>query len=163
MDNEHTIELTVNGVEVTARVPARMLLADFLRNSLKLTGTHIGCEHGVCGACTVSFNGDAIRSCLMFAVQANGCAVKTVEGLAKENGEKHPLQKAFRHHHALQCGFCTSGVLMSLSVLLDKCVNPDELKIRDAISGHICRCTGYQAMVEATAAVSRAMLEHGGS
>src|ERR1700756_2873974 len=103
MDNEHTITLTVNGVEVTARVPARMLLADFLRNSLKLTGTHIGCEHGVCGACTVSCNGDAIRSCLMFAVQANGCAVKTVEGLAKENGEQHPLQRTFQHYHALQC------------------------------------------------------------
>ena len=161
MDHEHAIKLLVNGTEIAARVPARLLLSDFLRGSLGLTGTHVGCEHGVCGACTVSFNGEAVRSCLMFSVQANGGAVRTIEGLAGANGELHPLQKAFQAHHALQCGFCTSGVLMSLSVLLDKEANPQEDRVRDVVSGHICRCTGYQAMIAATSAAAGEMSKRG--
>jgi aerobic-type carbon monoxide dehydrogenase small subunit (CoxS/CutS family) len=150
----HAIALSVNGRAVDAKVEPRRLLADFLRRDLNLTGTHIGCEHGVCGACTILVDSMPVRSCLMFAVQADGCEVVTVEGLAGENGRLSPLQQAFREHHALQCGFCTSGVLISLTALLDARPDSDEATIRDIVSGHICRCTGYQAMIDAARAVA---------
>jgi 2-furoyl-CoA dehydrogenase 2Fe-2S iron sulfur subunit len=150
----HAIVLSVNSRAVNAKVEPRRLLADFLRRDLNLTGTHIGCEHGVCGACTILVDGMPSRSCLMFAVQADGCEVVTVEGLAGEDGRLSPLQQAFREHHALQCGFCTSGVLISLTNLLDASPDPDEATIRDVVGGHICRCTGYQAMIDAARAVA---------
>jgi aerobic-type carbon monoxide dehydrogenase small subunit (CoxS/CutS family) len=150
----HAIILSVNGRTVDAKVEPRCMLADFLRRDLKLTGTHIGCEHGACGACTILLDGTPVRSCLTFAVQASGCNVVTVEGLAAEDGRLSPLQQAFREHHALQCGFCTPGVLISLTSLLDASPDPDEATIRDVVSGHICRCTGYQAMIDATRAVA---------
>jgi aerobic-type carbon monoxide dehydrogenase small subunit (CoxS/CutS family) len=142
------VELTVNGRLFGEEVEPRLLLSDFLRHTLGLTGTHVGCEHGVCGACTVRLDGTAVRSCLLLAVQADGCAVETVEGLAS-NGELHPLQQAFREHHALQCGFCTSGILMSGAELVErgKPVSRDE--IVDLLSGHLCRCTGYEPIVDA--------------
>jgi aerobic carbon-monoxide dehydrogenase small subunit len=154
MSEPHAIVVSVNGRAVDAKVESRRLLADFLRRDLNLTGTHIGCEHGVCGACTVLVDGRPVRSCLMFAVQADGCAVVTVEGLAGEDGRLSPLQQAFREHHALQCGFCTPGVLISLTGLLDASPDPDEAIIREVVSGHICRCTGYQAMIDAARAVA---------
>jgi aerobic-type carbon monoxide dehydrogenase small subunit (CoxS/CutS family) len=163
MDSTHPIRLTVNGRDVQGQVSARLLLADFLRGHLGLTGTHIGCEHGVCGACTVSVNGEAVRSCLMLAVHADGVELKTVEGLSANDGQLHPLQIALREHHALQCGFCTSGVLMSLAVFLEKHPNPNEAEIRDVVSGHICRCTGYQGMVAAGLAASGKMADQRGA
>ena len=126
-----------------------MLLSDFLRHELGLTGTHVGCEHGVCGACTILINGEAVRSCLMFAVQVDGHEVLTVEGLAAKNGDLHPLQNAFREAHALQCGFCTPGFLMSLIPFLQEKPNASEEEIRAALSGNLCRCTGYQNIVKA--------------
>jgi carbon-monoxide dehydrogenase small subunit len=153
MSELHAIALSVNSRAVDAGVEPRRLLADFLRRDLYLTGTHIGCEHGLCGACTILVDGVPVRSCLMFAVQADGCDVVTVEGLAGEDGRLSPLQQAFREHHALQCGFCTPGVLISLTALLDVSPDPDEATIRDVVSGHICRCTGYQAMIDAALAV----------
>ena len=145
-----TLRCTVNGEAVVAEVPDRLLLSDFLRHELRLTGTHVGCEMGACGACTVLVNGDAVRSCLMLAAQAEGCAVRTVESLAAPDGTLGPLQQAFRQHHALQCGFCTPGVLMTLQALLEQGSLPrDEAAVREAISGNLCRCTGYQGMVEA--------------
>ncbi|MEH2557618.1 aerobic-type carbon monoxide dehydrogenase small subunit (CoxS/CutS family) [Bradyrhizobium algeriense] len=153
MSELHAIALAVNGRKVDAKVEPRRLLADFLRRDLDLTGTHIGCEHGVCGACTILVDGVPVRSCLMFAVQADGCEVVTIEGLAGEDGRLSPLQQEFREHHALQCGFCTPGVLISLTGLLDASPDPDEATIRDVVSGHICRCTGYQAMIAAARAV----------
>jgi aerobic-type carbon monoxide dehydrogenase small subunit (CoxS/CutS family) len=142
------VELTVNGRVFGEAVEPRLLLSDFLRHTLGLTGTHVGCEHGVCGACTVRLDGAAVRSCLLLAVQADGCAVETVEGLASD-GELHPLQQAFREHHALQCGFCTSGILMAGAELVErgKPVSRDE--IVDLLSGHLCRCTGYEPIVDA--------------
>jgi aerobic-type carbon monoxide dehydrogenase small subunit (CoxS/CutS family) len=142
------VELTVNGRVFGEAVEPRLLLSDFLRHTLGLTGTHVGCEHGVCGACTVRLDGAAVRSCLLLAVQADGCAVETVEGLASD-GELHPLQQAFREHHALQCGFCTSGILMAGAELVErgKPVSRDE--IVDLLSGHLCRCTGYEPVVDA--------------
>lgn len=154
MSEPHAIALSVNGRAVDAKVEPRRLLADFLRRDLNLTGTHIGCEHGVCGACTILLDGTPARSCLMFAVQADGCEIVTVEGLAGENGNLSSLQQAFSEHHALQCGFCTPGVLISLTSLLDASPDPDEATIRDVVSGHICRCTGYQAMIHAARAVA---------
>jgi aerobic-type carbon monoxide dehydrogenase small subunit (CoxS/CutS family) len=148
MVEKRRIELTVNGKRYSGEVEPRVHLGDFLRHGLGLTGTHLGCEHGVCGACTIIVDGAAIRSCLMLAVQANGAIVETVEGLARADG-LHPLQKAFTARHALQCGFCTSGVLMSLLAYLRKHPEADEAGIRGAISGNICRCTGYQSIVEA--------------
>jgi carbon-monoxide dehydrogenase small subunit len=139
---------SVNGVQVEVDVPARMTLCDCLRQKLRLTGTHAGCEHGVCGACTVIVNGRAIRSCLMLAVQARGAAIMTVEGLA-HGDDLSPLQKAFRKHHALQCGFCTPGMLTTLHALLTEEPHADEERIRDVISGNLCRCTGYVPIVEA--------------
>ncbi|MDB5642912.1 MAG: (2Fe-2S)-binding protein [Hyphomicrobiales bacterium] len=142
------IELEVNGAAVSAEVTPRMTLADCLRHELHLTGTHVGCEHGVCGACTVIVNGDAVRGCLMLAVQAQGAKVTTVEGLSLEEGLT-PLQQAFKHHHALQCGFCTPGMLTTLHALLTDEPEASEERIRDVISGNICRCTGYVPIIEA--------------
>jgi len=129
-------------------VEPRLLLSDFLRQDLRLTGTHVGCEHGVCGACTVLLEGEPVRSCLMFAVQADGHAITTVEGLAP-NGTLHPLQQAFHETHALQCGFCTPGILMSLVAFLRDSPDADEATIREGLSGNLCRCTGYQGIVDA--------------
>jgi carbon-monoxide dehydrogenase small subunit len=144
----------VNGAEVRQTVEPRLLLSDFLRHELELTGTHVGCEHGVCGACTVLLDGAAVRSCLMFAVQADGHEILTVEGLtAGESGELHPLQQAFREAHALQCGFCTPGFLMTLIPFLAEHPHADERTIREAISGNLCRCTGYANIVRAVQAI----------
>jgi carbon-monoxide dehydrogenase small subunit len=148
MSEKRHIELTVNGKRYAGEVEPRVHLGDFLRQHLGLTGTHLGCEHGACGACTVIFDGAAVRSCLMLAVQADGATIQTVEGLATEAG-MHPLQKAFHERHALQCGFCTPGMLMSLAAYLSKNPRADEAGIRTAIAGNLCRCTGYQAIVEA--------------
>lgn len=148
-----TIRLRVNGEKIEREVEVRKLLADFLREDLSLTATHLGCEHGVCGACTVLLNGDSVRSCLLLAVQADGGEVMTVEGLAKD-GQMHPLQQAFWDHHALQCGFCTSGFLMSSYDLLQKNPHPTEEEVRYGLSGNLCRCTGYANIIEAVMAVA---------
>ena len=146
-----TIRPVVNGQPVEREVAVRQLLADFLRDDLGLTATRLGCEHGVCGACTVMLDGQSVRSCLLFAVQADGAELRTVEGLA--DGERmHPLQQAFWDHHALQCGFCTSGFLMTALDLLEKSPNASEAEIRQALSGNLCRCTGYANIVDAVAA-----------
>lgn len=152
------VQVTVNGTLHKAEVETRLLLSDFLRHTLHLTGTHVGCEHGVCGACTVLFNGNPIRSCLMLAVQANGGELLTVEGLATVDGTLHPLQQAFRQYHGLQCGFCTPGFLLATYALLQDNPNPDlsDDEIREALSGNLCRCTGYQGIV---AAVRHALAE----
>ena len=150
MDARTNLEVRVNGVRYQRAVEPRLLLSDFLRHELGLTGTHVGCEHGVCGACTVLLDGEAVRSCLMFAVQADGHTVETVESLADGSGDRlHPLQAAFREAHGLQCGFCTPGVLMTLVPFLRDHPHPDEREIREALSGNLCRCTGYQNMVAA--------------
>jgi aerobic-type carbon monoxide dehydrogenase small subunit (CoxS/CutS family) len=143
------IKLTVNGEAIAETVEARQSLVDFLRETLTLTGSHVGCEHGVCGACTVLVDGEPLRACLMFAVQADGAAVATVESLAAEGGALHPLQAAFREAHALQCGFCTPGILMSMVAFLRDHPSPDEADIRAALAGHLCRCTGYANIVKA--------------
>jgi len=143
------IEITVNGRPRRATVEPRLTLADFLRERLQLTGTHLGCEHGACGACTVLVDGEPTRACLMFAVQADGCRVETVEGLADGDGRLHPLQEAFRTRHALQCGFCTPGILMTLVAYLELHPAPSETEVREALSGNLCRCTGYQHIVQA--------------
>jgi carbon-monoxide dehydrogenase small subunit len=143
-----TIALTVNGEAIEHEVETRVHLADFLRQAARLTGTHLGCEHGVCGACTVIVDGEAIRSCLMLAVQTAGRSVTTIEGLAIGR-ELHPLQRAFQENHGLQCGFCTPGMIMSLNAYLDENPDPEEAELREAISGNICRCTGYQGIVAA--------------
>jgi 2-furoyl-CoA dehydrogenase 2Fe-2S iron sulfur subunit len=147
------IELTVNGRNHREEVEPRLLLSDFLRHTIGLTGTHVGCEHGVCGACTIRLDGAAVRSCLLLAVQADGAAIETVEGLAS-NGELHPLQAAFREHHALQCGFCTAGILMAAVDLLERGETPTRDEIVDMLSGHLCRCTGYEPIVDAIAHVA---------
>jgi carbon-monoxide dehydrogenase small subunit len=150
------VAVTVNGVRYERSVEPRLLLSDFLRHQLGLTGTHVGCEHGVCGACTVLVDGEAVRSCLLFAVQVRGRDVRTVEGLTPEGSEDlHPLQAAFREAHALQCGFCTPGVLMSLLPFLDEHSDPDDRAVREALSGTLCRCTGYQNIVEAAKLAAR--------
>jgi len=143
------LRLTVNGQAFERVVEPRLLLSDFLRHELGLTGTHVGCEHGVCGACTVLLDGEAIRACLLLAVQAEGHALVTVEGLAAPDGTLHPLQRAFRQAHGLQCGFCTPGFLLSLLPFLAENPDPSEAEIRQALSGNLCRCTGYQGIVEA--------------
>ena len=148
------IELEVNGRAHDADVEPRTLLSDLLRHELGLTGTKVGCEHGVCGACTVQVDGEAVRSCLMLAVQARGRSVRTVEDLAGED-ELHPLQQAFHEAHALQCGFCTAGILMSMEAFLRDHEEPTEDEIREALAGNLCRCTGYVAMVEAIARAAR--------
>jgi carbon-monoxide dehydrogenase small subunit len=152
-----SIELNVNGKRVSAAVEPRVSLADFLREKLRLTGTHLGCEHGVCGACTVIVDGVSARACLMFAVQAHGANVTTVEGLAPE-GELTDLQQAFQTHHALQCGFCTPGLLTTAHVLLQENPNPTADQVREAVSGNICRCTGYVGIVEAILATAQARI-----
>ena len=149
MERRRSIKMTVNGVEYEREVEARKTLADFLREDLGLRGTHIGCEHGVCGACTVLFNDVSVRSCIVYAVQADGAEILTVEGLAPAEGPLHPIQEAFREHHGLQCGFCTPGFLMTAFEFLIEKPNPDEDEIREAISGNLCRCTGYHGIVEA--------------
>ena len=151
MTDRVPIEVTVNGQPREGVVEPRLLLSDFLRQDLGLTGTHVGCEHGVCGACTVLLDGDAVRSCLMFAVQADGHDLTTVEGLAPPGSDDalHPLQAAFHETHALQCGFCTPGILMTLIPFLRDHPAPDEREIREALAGNLCRCTGYQNIVEA--------------
>jgi len=148
MTQFYSVAITVNGVSYERRVEARMLLSDFLRHELGLTGTHVGCEHGVCGACTVLLDGAAVRSCLIFATQVDGHELTTVEGL-DSNGELHPLQQAFHEAHALQCGFCTPGFLMSLIPWLREHPHPEEQEIREALSGNLCRCTGYANIISA--------------
>ena len=144
--SEHRIELTVNGRREAGTVEARVSLADFLRDDAGYTGVHLGCEHGVCGACTVIVDGQAVRSCLMLAVQADGAQVTTVEGLAAPDGTLHPVQQALLDEHALQCGFCTPGVVMTLAALTNDGQEPGEEQLLGALSGHVCRCTGYQGM-----------------
>jgi aerobic carbon-monoxide dehydrogenase small subunit len=148
MSQRQAIKVRVNGKSFESVVEPRITLADFLRGQLDFTGTHLGCEHGVCGACTVLLNGDAVRSCLLLAVQADGADIMTVEGLASGT-DLHPLQQAFQDQHALQCGFCTPGFLMTAYAFLQEVPRPSEGEVRDAISGNICRCTGYQPIVHA--------------
>jgi carbon-monoxide dehydrogenase small subunit len=155
---EVALTVTVNGERVSRPVEARRTLADFLRDDLSLTGTHLGCEHGVCGACTVLLNGDAVRSCLMFAAQANGAEVTTIEGLSEPAGGLTPIQAAFQAEHGLQCGYCTPGFVVSAHAFLAEHPNPSDEEIREAMSGNLCRCTGYQGII---AAVKRAA--HNGS
>ena len=146
---EHAISVVVNGEERRRRVEARRTLADFIREDCALTGTHLGCEHGVCGACTVIVDGEAVRSCLMFAVQADGADVVTVEGLSGSDGTLSPVQDAFREEHGLQCGFCTPGFVVTVTQLLRENPAPTDDEIREGISGNLCRCTGYQGIVRA--------------
>jgi aerobic carbon-monoxide dehydrogenase small subunit len=148
LSNKQAIKVTVNGRAYERLIEVRMTLADFIRQELDLTGTHLGCEHGICGACTVLFNGEAVRSCLMLAVQADGAELHTVESLA-DGDELHPLQRAFQDKHALQCGFCTPGFLMTARAFLEEKPLPTREEVREAISGNICRCTGYQPIVDA--------------
>jgi carbon-monoxide dehydrogenase small subunit len=162
MTDTRAIALTVNGVRREATVETRHTLADVLRQQLGLTGTHLGCEHGVCGACTVLLDGRSVRSCLLLAVQANGHEITTIEGLAPDRTNLHPLQEAFRDHHGLQCGYCTPGMLMTLLELLRENPSPTEDEVRVAISGNLCRCTGYQGIVDAALAAARRLRgEHG--
>ena len=151
-----SVEITVNGLTYNRQVEPRRLLSDFLREDLDLRGTHVGCEHGICGACTVLMNGHTVRSCLMFAVQANGAEITTIEGLAK-NGELHPLQEGFWENHGLQCGFCTPGFLLSACELLERNPDPTEEEVRVGLSGNMCRCTGYQGIVESVLAAASKM------
>ncbi len=156
MSNVFDIAVTVNGTRYDRTVEPRLLLSDFLRHDLDLTGTHVGCEHGVCGACTILFDGQPVRSCLMLAVQANGHEILTVEGLGTID-ELHPIQEAFHEAHGVQCGFCTPGILTTLVPFLEENPNPDEQEIREAISGNICRCTGYQHIVDAVTIAAEKM------
>lgn len=148
MATTRTIKLRVNGVDYEGTVEVRKTLVDFLREDLGLSGTNIGCEHGVCGACTILMNGETVRSCIMLAVQAEGAELMTVEGLAKPSGELHPIQEAYREKHGLQCGFCTPGFLMTTYELLHKNPNATIDEMKDWLSGHLCRCTGYQDILE---------------
>ncbi len=151
-----TIRVCVNGIDYERVVESRLLLSDFLRESVGLTGTHVGCEHGICGCCTVMVDGLTVRSCLMFAIQADGAEVTTIEGLA-DGGKLHPLQEAFWEHHGLQCGFCTPGMLFSALELLNENPRPTDQEIREGISGTICRCTGYYQIVQAVKAAAQKM------
>jgi carbon-monoxide dehydrogenase small subunit len=144
-----TVTLRVNGTEMSAEAEPRLLLSDFLRHRLRLTGTHVGCEHGVCGACTVLLDGEPVRSCLTFAVQAEGAEVTTVEGLASADGELHPIQQAFHEHHAMQCGFCTPGFLISLLAVLRSSPDATDDELIDNLTGNLCRCTGYANILAA--------------
>jgi carbon-monoxide dehydrogenase small subunit len=156
-----TIRLTVNGEKYEASCEPRKLLSDFIREDLGLTGTHVGCEHGVCGCCTIIFNGEAARSCIMFAVQAEGAELRTIEGLADKDGTFHPLQQAFHENHGLQCGFCTPGMLMTALDFLRLNPKPSEAEIREGISAVLCRCTGYQHIVRSVAAAAEMMQKPG--
>ncbi len=148
-DQKVRVSITLNGRKMSAETESRTLLSDFLRHSLGATGTHVGCEHGVCGCCTVQIDGTAVRSCLTLAMQAEGREVKTVESLADSDGKLNKLQQAFQNHHALQCGFCTPGILMSFTDYLSRNPAPTEDELRDVLSGHICRCTGYAGIMAA--------------
>ena len=152
------IDTTVNGVRHSGEVESRLLLSDFIRQDLALTGTHVGCERGVCGACTILFDGEPARSCIMLAVQADGHDIQTIEGLAGPSGELNPLQTAFRNAHGLQCGFCTPGFLMTLTAFLRDNPAPTDDEIRDALSANLCRCTGYHHIVEAAKLACRSTL-----
>ena len=156
MIDSRRIKVTVNGVDYERWVEPRRLLVDFLRDDLELIGTHIGCEHGICGACTVLFNGRAVRSCLMFAVQADGADILTVEGLA-DAAQLHPLQEAFREKHGLQCGFCTPGMLMTACEFLNENPDPSETEVRKSMSGVLCRCTGYKQVVDSVMEAAQQM------
>ena len=156
MKETRNITVTINGKRYEEEVEVRFTLADFMRQQLGLTGTHLGCEHGVCGACTILLDGEPVRSCLLFAVQANGAELKTVEGIAPSETELHPLQEAFRDNHGLQCGFCTPGILLTAEALLKEVPNPTESEIREWLSGNLCRCTGYQNIVAAIQETARA-------
>ena len=153
---EITVRMTVNGRARQARVEPRLTLADFLREQCHLTGTHIGCEHGACGACTVMVDGEAVRSCLMFAVQAEGREVTTIEGIGAPDGTLSPLQSAFREEHGLQCGFCTPGFIVSATAFLERTPQPTDDELREALSGNLCRCTGYQGILRAVRKVADA-------
>jgi len=154
LSRESTIQLTVNGKAHEKTVSVRRSLADFIREDLHLTGTHLGCEHGVCGACTVSMNGRSVRSCLTLAVQADGAEIVTIEGLRADDGTLHPMQQAFHESFALQCGYCTPGFLITAIEFLRENPNPNEQEVREALSGNLCRCTGYQAIIDAVMAVA---------
>jgi aerobic carbon-monoxide dehydrogenase small subunit len=158
-DAPHEVVVTVNGVARAARVPARRLLSDLLRHDLRLTGTHVGCEHGVCGACTVLLDGEPIRSCLTFGVMADGASVTTVEGLAGDDGELGPVQRAFRECHGLQCGFCTPGFLLLATDLLARRPDPSDAEIAEALGGNLCRCTGYVNIVRSVRRAAELMGE----
>ncbi len=153
--SKHRVCITINGQEYRGEVEPRKLLVDFIREDQGLTGTHVGCEHGVCGACTILWDEQPVRSCIVFAVQANGAHLKTVEGMARSNAELHPIQEAFRDAHALQCGFCTPGLLLTVDALLRENPRPSEQEIRKYISGNLCRCTGYQNIVTAIQQVAQ--------
>ena len=157
--DEQLIKIQVNGKDYESKVESRRTLADYLRLDLGLTGTHLGCEHGVCGACTVLINGNTARSCLTLAVQANNCKVTTIEGLANEDGTLSVLQQAFQECHALQCGFCTPGMLTTLTELLNENNSPSEMDVREAITGNLCRCTGYQSIVDAALLAAKRLQE----
>jgi carbon-monoxide dehydrogenase small subunit len=159
----HSISLTVNGQRHEREVESRLSLADLLRHELDLTGTHVGCEHGVCGACTVLIDGRSARSCLTFAVQADGCEITTIEGLAPATGKLNVLQQAFQDQHGLQCGFCTPGVLMTLTELLRDNPDPTESEVRDGLTGNLCRCTGYAGIVSAALEAARRLRAQQGS
>lgn len=163
MTQTREIAVTVNGRPVKATVENRLTLVDFLRGELELTGTHVGCEHGVCGACTILFNGRAVRSCIMLAVQADGGEVRTVEGLAS-GGELHPIQEAFLEERGMQCGFCTPGFLMSICELLERNPNPSDDEILDTLGGQLCRCTGYEAILKSVrTAIDKCAASPGGA
>jgi carbon-monoxide dehydrogenase small subunit len=153
MSERKAIRLQVNGSPIDEMVEPRLLLADFLRERLRLTGTHLGCEHGVCGACTILLDGDSVRSCLLFAVQADGREIRTVEGLGNPK-EMHPIQQAFREHHGLQCGYCTPGMMLTAVDLIEKYPLESEQEVREGLSGNLCRCTGYQNIVSAVKAAA---------
>ncbi|WP_270935967.1 (2Fe-2S)-binding protein [Falsiroseomonas oryzae] len=155
------VAVTVNGTTHRREVEPRLLLSDFIRHELGLTGTHVGCEHGVCGACTIRLDGAAVRSCLIFAVQADGHAISTVEGLAPERGRLSVLQQAFQDAHGLQCGYCTPGILMTVSAFLEDNPQPSEAEVRHALSGNLCRCTGYQHIVDAVLLAAQRLREAG--
>ena len=157
MSAKRQVTLTVNGTAYERAVEPRRLLVDVIRDDLGLTGTHVGCEHGVCGACTVVLDGQTVRSCLLFAVQADGSEVETIEGLASGPDDLHPIQQALWDHHGLQCGFCTPGIVLAARDLLERNPDPTEREIREAIAGNICRCTGYVFIVDAIAAAARAI------
>ena len=148
MSERHIVSMTINGHRYESGCEARLTLADFIRHECGLTGTHLGCEHGVCGACTILLDGISVRSCLMLAVQADGAIITTVEGLAEGNGQLSQLQEAFRDNHGLQCGFCTSGILITTTELLEENPDPSDVEVRERLSGNLCRCTGYQFIVD---------------
>jgi len=158
-DHRHVVCFTLNGQPVSAEAEPRMLLTDFLRHTIGLTGTHVGCEHGVCGACTIQIDGNPARACLTLAVQVEGASLRTVEALAPEAGRLSVLQAAFRRHHALQCGFCTAGILMSLDAYLREHSDPLESELREYLSGHLCRCTGYVPILAAALDAARLLRE----